>query len=208
MKIKKGHCQCGCGRVTGKATTHGGYKAGQPLRYIHGHQGRMARSARDLQKHVAFLAVRRNKNSMMLKRKSRGSNPERYRVDEDGRIINRGYTFSKIHSPWKSLIHSAQNRAKQKGVPFNLSNDWAKKIWTGKCALSGIPFAKYVYNPRTKNGKGPNKYSASLDRVKPNQGYVKTNCRFILVALNNFKGTGTDLEMVNIARRLTQNMPC
>jgi len=94
----------------------------------------------------------------------------------------------------KALWKSARSRAKEKGVAFDVSVEYLRSIWTGRCKLTGLPF---------QIGKGRQcLYSASLDKIDPVRGYVEGNCRFILASVNWFKGAGTDSEMLSIARAL------
>ena len=106
------------------------------------------------------------------------------------------YRMRRVERPWMNAIYAAKTRATRKRLMFDLTFEWGEKNWTGKCALSGLPF-----NQAPRVG-GPNPFAASLDRVDPAQGYVQTNCRFILYALNAFKGRSTDEEMAGIAAAL------
>lgn len=97
------------------------------------------------------------------------------------------------------LMKSAKSRAKKKRLPFDLTIDWAKDRWTGRCELSGIEF-------RPSSGR-QNPYSPSIDRIDGTKGYVRTNCRFILSAINYLKANGTDEQMFHIASELTARRP-
>jgi hypothetical protein len=59
----------------------------------------------------------------------------------------------------------------------------------GRCELSNIEF-----RPVETKGKAT-LFSPSLDRVKPELGYVPGNVRFILNGLNNLKGSATDEDL-------------
>lgn len=99
---------------------------------------------------------------------------------------------------WWALIGSARARAKKAGLPFDLDHEWAEKRWTGRCELTGIEFS-------AKQPGGPGMFSPSIDRIVPERGYVKDNCRFILHAVNSFRQNGTDAQMVEIAKALIAN---
>ena len=73
-------------------------------------------------------------------------------------------------------------RATMKGIPFDLTVEYMRKLYTGYCALTGIAF---VDNNGRKD-KSP--LSASLDRKNPWKGYVKGNVHFIISFLNDRKG--------------------
>lgn len=114
------------------------------------------------------------------------------------RAINDRYRETR---PWFTLIYSAQKRAKQLGLPFDLTQEWAESIWTGKCAVTGLPFRRWI---RGKN-PGPRNFSASIDRIKASRGYVQGNCRFVIFAVNALKGDGDDEEMFCIAEAILRN---
>ena len=103
---------------------------------------------------------------------------------------------ARITSPWTKFFHSAQQRAKKKNVPFDLTPEWVQARWTGRCEITDIPFST------AKTTRGPGFFSPSLDRVVPEHGYVQTNCRFVLWAVNAMKSEGTDEDMMIVARAL------
>ena len=98
--------------------------------------------------------------------------------------------------PWAGYINSARARAKKSGRECTISLAWAKATYNGRCALTGLPFVRGI------GKKGPRLYSPSIDRIDPVKGYTPENCRFILFALNAFKGAGSDEDMVLIAKVL------
>lgn len=103
---------------------------------------------------------------------------------------------ARLTVPWRGLIHAARWRAAKKGVPFDLTPEWAEENWTGICTLSGIPFRL--------GGKesGPKFFSPSIDRIIPSLGYVQTNCRFVLWAVNAMKYDGTDTDLYDLAEAI------
>lgn len=46
-----------------------------------------------------------------------------------------------------------------------------------------------------------------MDRIDSSKGYTQDNCRFILFAVNSFKGVGTDALMLEIAQALLERRP-
>ena len=97
--------------------------------------------------------------------------------------------------PFLRLVQKSRSRARESGIPNDLTMEWARKRWTGRCEITGAEF-KY-----TRNGK-QNAFSPSLDKIDPSKGYTQENCRFILCALNRFKGDQGDDVMMKIARLL------
>ena len=100
--------------------------------------------------------------------------------------------------PWKVLFYNAQQRARKKGLPFDLTKEWLKERWTGHCELTGLKFR--VGKERVKGT-----YSASIDKIVPEKGYVKNNCRIILMGINALKGIDSDKDMYKIAKALVEN---
>jgi hypothetical protein len=47
-------------------------------------------------------------------------------------------------------------------------------------------------------------FSPSIDRIDPEIGYLETNCRFVLFAINGLKGRGTDADLFAIAHALVK----
>lgn len=84
----------------------------------------------------------------------------------------------------KSLVCNIRNRARSKALPFDLDGHIdaiGERMYSGKCELSGIDF-DFV-----QAGK-PKWNSPSIDRIKPELGYVYTNIRIICHALNTAIG--------------------
>lgn len=101
--------------------------------------------------------------------------------------------------PWATCLASARKRAKKTGCKYTLTAAWGRQTYTGYCAITGLPF---------KNGvgkQGPTPYSLSIDRINPLEGYTPINCRFVLFAVNALKGSGSNYDMILIAKALLTN---
>jgi len=131
-------------------------------------------------------------------RDRRRENPEWYREKEPQYTRTyRAKILSKF--PWKYLLTSRRSDAKNRGLAFDLTNEWAAARWTGKCEITGIAF-------RANGTRGPHPFSPSLDKIDPSKGYVQDNCRFILWGCNAIKGVGTDADMYEIAKAITASI--
>ena len=100
--------------------------------------------------------------------------------------------------PWPYLIKYAKDRANAKRISFDLTNEWAESRWTGKCEVSGLRFI-----PNVGGGKAT-PFSPSIDRLDPEKGYTQENCRFVIFGVNALKGTGTEKDLLDIARAITE----
>jgi len=110
--------------------------------------------------------------------------------------LSEKYRRTAMRRMWDGIVRGAIKRAVAKNLPYDEDLlEWAPTVWTGRCALSGIEFRRNV-------GMGPGPFSPSIDRIQPELGYTKGNCRFILHAINAMKGSGSDEEMLLIARAL------
>jgi len=101
-----------------------------------------------------------------------------------------------------NMVRLAEARAKKEGLNFDLTREWAESRWTGACELTGIQFVK-----RSGTGRGSaGPFSPSLDKIDPAKGYVQDNCRFILWAVNRFKGKDADAVMFQIAKAISERL--
>lgn len=98
------------------------------------------------------------------------------------------------------LLAAARSRARKKGVAFEVTSTERERLQSvingGVCELSGLPFNMTV-------GESFYRDSPSLDRIKPELGYVDGNLRVILYGLNAAIGSwGLDrlMEMIDAIR--------
>jgi len=104
----------------------------------------------------------------------------------------------------KKLMAMAKNRAKTKGVAFDLDLDYLTSLWAewlGCCALSGIPLEL----GRFEFGK-VHPYAPSLDRETPSLGYVKGNVRIVCYQMNVALSEFGLLQFEELVRRYTENI--
>lgn len=113
---------------------------------------------------------------------------------EHFREATRRYRHSK---PCWNAVGVARARARKSGFEFDLTREWCDARQTTVCELTGIPFQRYE---GCGHKAGP--LSVSIDRIDNARGYLRDNCRFVLWAINRFKGDGDDETMLTIARAL------
>lgn len=102
----------------------------------------------------------------------------------------------KENQPWR-IAQTANLRAAGNGLKFDLTKEWVEATWTGKCAVTGMLFVL--------GGGKRNIFSASLDRKDNALGYTQDNCRWVLLGVNLLKYTGTDAEMLEIAKAIVRS---
>ena len=118
---------------------------------------------------------------------------KRYRAEHPEKR-NLEYKRSREKYPWLHSLLNARNRSLKKKFSFDLTREWCVQNWTGKCAVTGLDF---VFGTQTHFPFAP-----SIDRIDSSKGYLQTNCRFVLFAVNSLKGTGTDEQMIQIAQAI------
>lgn len=102
-------------------------------------------------------------------------------------------------TPWKRILRGARIRAEATGIPWDLDEEWAATRWTGCCEITGLPF-----KTNFGRGCGPGPYSCSLDRLKPELGYVKGNVKFVIFGLNAAKSSGKYEDAYVIAKAFVE----
>lgn len=91
--------------------------------------------------------------------------------------------------PRRRLVVLARHRAKQKGLPFDLSHE---DIYIPRfCPALGIPL---------RAGRGVLADSSpTLDRISPAAGYVRGNVLVVSNRANRLKGDATWSELIRLA---------
>ncbi len=128
----------------------------------------------------------RNKAAHMERSKAyRAAHPDKRNVE---------YRNARKRRPWKAALANARNRSAKKKLEFDLTLEWCEQNWTGFCAVTKLPFE---FGTQTHFP-----FAVSIDRIDSSLGYLQTNCRFVLFAVNSFKGIGTDAQMLAIAQAI------
>ena len=141
---------------------------------------------------MAYVRSEETKRKARVRKRGYRAADPKARYDEHARWRQR--------SPWARNLASRHCAARKKGIPFSLTAAYTKSIWTGKCAVTGLPFD----NRFRKVNKGPQPFAPSLDRIRPERGYVPGNVRFVLQCVNSFKSTMSDRLMARVAERIAR----
>jgi len=91
--------------------------------------------------------------------------------------------------PDRFLLSSAKQRARQRGLPFSITE---KDIKIGKrCPVLGILY-------KTGVSKRPIESSPTLDRINPKRGYVPGNVVVISLMANRIKSTANARQILRV----------
>lgn len=166
----------------------------------------MTRYAANPEKYRAEARARRAADPE--KAKAIGLRSRRKHRDSINRRQRERYTPERVRSwrrinPGRTLIQTAKARAVKAGLPYDLTKDWVSTAWTGRCALTGLPFDAPTDSALRAMRMSP--LMASIDRIDPAEGYTQSNCRFVCLGVNSLKGAGTDNQMYQIAEALLRN---
>lgn len=94
------------------------------------------------------------------------------------------------------MVQQAKNRAKQKGLPFNITADDIEVVKF--CPYLGIELKQNL------DAKGPAFSSPTIDRIVPEKGYVKGNVQLISHKANAMKYNASIGELLFFAHKLIE----
>jgi hypothetical protein len=95
---------------------------------------------------------------------------------------------SKEHNqthPFKYAARRIKERARRDGIVCDIDETYLQEIWTGACAILGIPLALPYSTERQADNK------ATVDRIVPNLGYVQGNVSWVSNRANIIKSFGS-----------------
>lgn len=113
-------------------------------------------------------------------REWRQRNRESYLED-----CKRRYHDRKVNDPAALLLKGAKERARKQGVPCTIGKEHI--VIPDVCPILGIPITINVLG----NNGGNRDQSPSLDKVKPELGYVPGNVRVVSNKANRLKADNT-----------------
>jgi hypothetical protein len=94
-------------------------------------------------------------------------------------------------------MRNAKQRASKAGIPFELTEQYLEDIWTGTCPVFGFRFNLPGTATRTAQ-------TATLDRIKPEVGYVPGNVIWISDLANRIKQEATSDDILAVGSWLQQ----
>lgn len=110
----------------------------------------------------------------------------------------------RIDNPMNLTLNNARARARNKGLPFELTLEDLGE-YPKTCPLLGIPMYR---EPAVANQgcRGSTPHAPSLDRIIPELGYVKGNVWFISQKANTIKQDATLAELKTLVYNLEKNL--
>ena len=83
--------------------------------------------------------------------------------------------------------------AKEKGLPFTITEEWYLNKFDKGCEMTGIPFDK---------SGSDTPWVAHIDRIIPELGYTKENCRLVCAIYNLAKKDWKDSDVLKMATHI------
>jgi hypothetical protein len=122
----------------------------------------------------------------ILSAESPKTKPRLAKANKAWRARNRGW----------SLVSGAKDRAKAKGLPFEITfQEIQAKVDAGCCEATGIPFD--LTKPRAWN-------SPSLDQIEPGKGYTHDNTRVVIYAYNVMANVWGEIQILEVAKAILE----
>ena len=104
------------------------------------------------------------------------------------------------HRQATTLLHAASQRAKSRGIGFDLDLEWVRGGLRSGCPMTG---EKYVIGQGT-NYSNRHPLTPSIDKVNPKLGYTKDNCRVVSWFYNMAKQQWSDEEVLELCKKIVQ----
>lgn len=106
-----------------------------------------------------------------------------------------------MENPFKYYYRNCKRRNHE----FNLDLDYLRELWNNQNGVCPYTKIKLTLNTHRKQNKDF-RYSASLDRIDSNKGYIKGNVQFISTAINYMKSTMSDEECKEFLLEIKNNL--
>lgn len=143
-------------------------------------------------KHAAQKAIYQKayneRNNEVLAIKSKRRSQEKYQQDR-----------GTIYHVLRELLWGAKTRAKKNNLPFDLTIEWLQSMIISHCPITLQPI-DWLKEQVVNRTAGPN--SPSIDKNKPELGYIQSNCSIVSYRGNAIKSNGT----IDEHRRVVQYM--
>jgi hypothetical protein len=140
--------------------------------------------------------------SLVSLKRSSDKNALSQAANRDQVLRDRKDYYRTVHGRATILCNGAKNRARVKGIPFDLTVEWVERnlrsALEAGCPLLGI----VITLDSAHMGNPPD--SPSIDRKDPQRGYTQDNCWIVSHQANAMKNAATRDELLMFAKNITQ----
>lgn len=102
------------------------------------------------------------------------------------------YLSRKNKNPLHIYLIAKRSECRQKGIDFNLTEEYLRDIWVDTCPIFGTPM-------KIGTGSRGDGYNSHLDRLNPDKGYVIGNVAWISGRANRIKYNASAEDLRKIA---------
>lgn len=141
--------------------------------------------------HYIHLCNKCKNTSESKRQKLKNETSEEWRLNVRRRTAKSKAKIRKEHprrSKAQLLYNSARKRATKKNLEFNISSKYLESIMPNECPIMKVTLLYERYDKH--------KYTASLDRIDSDKGYVKGNVQIISYIANLMKSNATKEELI------------
>lgn len=103
------------------------------------------------------------------------------------------------------LIASLRSRAKEQGVPFNLTGQELYNQLLTQCSKCFYTGGDLNFNLESVKDASPNRYMPSVDKLTPELGYVKENVVWTYYYVNRMKNDLNLEEFIELCKAVLKN---
>ena len=126
-------------------------------------------------------------------KEKRVASSKKYRQDNKEKIAESVKKYRQDNKE-KVVVRSTKTRANKNNIPFDIDEDYIKKIWPkhNRCPIFKIKLEQ--------SNLYAGDQSPSLDRIIPKLGYVKGNVQIMSNKANRIKNNATFEELIIIGK--------
>lgn len=100
----------------------------------------------------------------------------------------------RTENPWLHFFRRAKERAKARGIPFEITMDWVRENASDVCPYTGIPF-RFTPPKDVEKLFGLDPCQPTFERTDSTKGYTPENTEIISWRINYFKGKRSAEEL-------------
>lgn len=175
------------------------YKDAEKRRAYHRNKTREYRA--DPEKNAKLNAYRRARAAAPGNKEKTKEQNRKWREQKTAGGLTKSVAWQRARrkaKPADYLLFDAKRRADKKNVPYGISDAERARIGdvieAGACEFTGLPFDSLAGTAHP--------WAPSLDRIKPELGYVDGNVRVVVWAYNRAKANWSDKVLLTLMRAI------